>query len=193
VAAPLTHFVSVWNLCDSWAPPFHGLSYCLTHNKPQAATRCVVQTLNLRWLMLYLLIKCTLASRAAKEENKLQLLSLWNHRQCISDRLQRIRGSFEHALSDRLCCLDPQFIMMALLVQRLATGCKAEVRFPARERDCSIPAHPAFYSRGTMGCFACWTSCRNVKLTAHLHPVPKSWMVEIYLHSPIRLHGVMFN
>lgn len=32
-----------------------------------------------------------------------------------------------------------------------------------------------------------------MKLAIHFHPVPKSRMVEIYLHSPIRLHGVVLN
>jgi hypothetical protein len=32
-----------------------------------------------------------------------------------------------------------------------------------------------------------------VKLTIHLHLVPKSRMVEIYLLSPIHLHGLMLN
>jgi hypothetical protein len=33
----------------------------------------------------------------------------------------------------------------------------------------------------------------SVKLAAHLHLVPKSRMVELYNHSPIRLHGVVLN
>jgi hypothetical protein len=31
---------------------------------------------------------------------------------------------------------------------------------------------------------------RGVKLTTHLHPVPKSRMVDLYLHSPICLNGM---
>jgi hypothetical protein len=31
----------------------------------------------------------------------------------------------------------------------------------------------------------------GVKLTTHLHLVPRSRMVELYLHSPICLHGVV--
>jgi hypothetical protein len=34
---------------------------------------------------------------------------------------------------------------------------------------------------------------RSVKLTTHLHLVPRLRMVELYLHSLIRLHGVMLN
>jgi hypothetical protein len=36
-------------------------------------------------------------------------------------------------------------------------------------------------------------SSRAVELTTHLHLVPKSTMVVLYLHSPIRLYGVVFN
>jgi hypothetical protein len=33
----------------------------------------------------------------------------------------------------------------------------------------------------------------GVKLTTHLHLASMSRMIEIYIHSPIRLHGVVFN
>jgi hypothetical protein len=33
----------------------------------------------------------------------------------------------------------------------------------------------------------------SVKLTAHFHLVPRLRMVELYIHFPIRLHGVVFN
>jgi hypothetical protein len=36
-------------------------------------------------------------------------------------------------------------------------------------------------------------SVRDAKLTTHLLLVPRSRMVELYLHSPIRLHGLVFN
>jgi hypothetical protein len=32
-----------------------------------------------------------------------------------------------------------------------------------------------------------------VKLITHLYIVPRSRMVELYLHSPLCLHGVVFN
>jgi hypothetical protein len=32
-----------------------------------------------------------------------------------------------------------------------------------------------------------------MKLTTHLHPLPRSRMVELYLHSSIRLHAVVLN
>jgi hypothetical protein len=46
---------------------------------------------------------------------------------------------------------------------------------------------------GTVGCFPGGYTTRNMKLTIHLHLLPWSRMVELYLHSPIRLHGVMLN
>jgi hypothetical protein len=33
----------------------------------------------------------------------------------------------------------------------------------------------------------------GVKLTTHLHLVPRSRMMELHLHSPIRLHGILLN
>jgi hypothetical protein len=34
---------------------------------------------------------------------------------------------------------------------------------------------------------------RSVKLTNHVYLVPRSRMVELYLHYPIRLHGTVLN
>jgi hypothetical protein len=34
---------------------------------------------------------------------------------------------------------------------------------------------------------------RGVRLTTHLHLVPRSRLVELYLHSLICLHGVVLN
>jgi hypothetical protein len=34
---------------------------------------------------------------------------------------------------------------------------------------------------------------RNLKLTTHLHLVPRSRMSELYLHSPIRFNSMVFN
>jgi hypothetical protein len=34
---------------------------------------------------------------------------------------------------------------------------------------------------------------RNVKLTSHLHLASKARKVDLYLHSPVRLHGIVFN
>jgi hypothetical protein len=54
-------------------------------------------------------------------------------------------------------------------------------------------AHPASNPMGTQRFFSWRQSGRGVKLTTHLYPVPMSRMVERYLHSPIRLHGMMIN
>jgi hypothetical protein len=36
-------------------------------------------------------------------------------------------------------------------------------------------------------------SGRGVKLTTHFHLLPRLSMVELYLHSLIYLHGIVFN
>jgi hypothetical protein len=66
----------------------------------------------------------------------------------------------------------------------------AGIRFPARVNDFSLlhiveissGAHPASYSMGTE-LFSRKKISRALKLTAHLHLVPRSRMVELYLHS----------
>jgi hypothetical protein len=52
------------------------------------------------------------------------------------------------------------------------------------------PTKPPSYPMGTGGSFPGSKAAGGVKLTTHLHLVP---MVELYLQSPIRLHGVVFN
>jgi hypothetical protein len=82
----------------------------------------------------------------------------------------------------------------------IATGWTTRVRFPALQ-DYSLlhvvqtgsGAHPASYPVGTWGFFPGGKSGKDVKLTTHLHLLPKSRMVELYLHSPIRLHGIVLN
>jgi hypothetical protein len=44
-----------------------------------------------------------------------------------------------------------------------------------------------------LGVISSGESGRSVKLTIHFQLVPSSRMVDIYLNSPIRLHGVMLN
>jgi hypothetical protein len=34
---------------------------------------------------------------------------------------------------------------------------------------------------------------RRMKLSKHFHPMLRPRMMELYLHSPIRLYGVIFN
>jgi hypothetical protein len=52
-------------------------------------------------------------------------------------------------------------------------------------------ARPSSYPMDTGGSFPGGWYGRFVTQTAHLHLVPRSRMVELYLHSPRRLHGVV--
>jgi hypothetical protein len=71
---------------------------------------------------------------------------------------------------------------------------------PDMGRFFSSPQHtdrpwgpPSPGSNGYRGLFPWDYSSRGVKLTTHLHLVPKSRMVELYFHSPICLHGIVLN
>jgi hypothetical protein len=44
-----------------------------------------------------------------------------------------------------------------------------------------------------IGAFSLGVRSRGVKLTAQLDIVPTPRMVELYLHSPMRLHGMVLN
>jgi hypothetical protein len=75
-------------------------------------------------------------------------------------------------------------------VWRRATVRTTEVRFPAGARDFSehsvetdSGAHPVYNPMATGV-----KPARCVKLTTDFHAVPRSRMVELYLHSPIYLH-----
>jgi hypothetical protein len=54
-------------------------------------------------------------------------------------------------------------------------------------------AHAASYTMGTGGSSPGRQSGRGVTLTTHLHLVPRSRMVELYLYSAIFLYGVVLN
>jgi hypothetical protein len=41
--------------------------------------------------------------------------------------------------------------------------------------------------------YSCGQKGQGVKPTTHLYLVPMSRMLELYLHSPIRFHGLVFN
>jgi hypothetical protein len=80
------------------------------------------------------------------------------------------------------------------------TGWTVGVRFPAEARDFHLlhnvqtgaGAHPAFSPMCTGVLFA-GESGRGLKVTTHLHLVPRSRMVELYLNSLTLLHGVVLN
>jgi hypothetical protein len=46
---------------------------------------------------------------------------------------------------------------------------------------------------GIGGSFPGSKSGRDVKLITHLHPVARSRKLELWLHSPIYLHGIVLN
>jgi hypothetical protein len=85
----------------------------------------------------------------------------------------------------------------------IATGYNLEVQgsMPGKgKKFFSTLQHPdrlcgplTFLSKGYWGLFPKGETGRSVKLTTHLHLVPRSRLVELYFHSPIRLHGVAFS
>lgn len=52
--------------------------------------------------------------------------------------------------------------------------------------------HPAFHPLGTVGFFLIYGS-RSVNLATQFHIIPKSRMMNLYIHSLIRLHGALLN
>jgi hypothetical protein len=54
-------------------------------------------------------------------------------------------------------------------------------------------AHPASYPVGSGDSFLLGYSGRGMKLTAHLHLVPRSRMVKLYFHSSTNHHGLVLN
>jgi hypothetical protein len=69
---------------------------------------------------------------------------------------------------------------------------------PGRDnRFFSTPQHPApapsLLSNGYRRLYPWGVKRPGVELTTHLHLVPSSRIVELYLHSPIRLDGTVLN
>jgi hypothetical protein len=52
---------------------------------------------------------------------------------------------------------------------------------------------PSLLSDGYRGLCPLGWGGRGLKLTTHLHLVPRSGMVELYFHSPLHLHGLLLN
>jgi hypothetical protein len=84
-------------------------------------------------------------------------------------------------------------------VQWRGIGCKAGVRFPLRTRDSSFlhsvqtgsGSHPACLM--VTGGFFPGIKGPELESTTHLHPLPRSKMVEMCLHFPMRLHDGVLN
>jgi hypothetical protein len=82
----------------------------------------------------------------------------------------------------------------------IATSRTTGVRFAAEARDSSLlhsfqtrsGAHSDSNPMGSWVSFPGY-SCRNVKLTTHLHLMPRSRMMELYLHYRICFHGLVLN
>jgi hypothetical protein len=60
--------------------------------------------------------------------------------------------------------------------------------FSAPQHPDPLQGPPSLPSNGYQGLFS-----QGVKLTTYLNQVPRSQMVELYLHSPISLHGMVLN
>jgi hypothetical protein len=91
-------------------------------------------------------------------------------------------------------------VRRAQSVYRRAMGRTIRVRFPAGARYFFSPQRPdrlwAYQisnQMGTGGSFARRLSGRGVNLTTHLHLLSWSRKLDLYLHSPIYLHGTGEN
>jgi hypothetical protein len=67
------------------------------------------------------------------------------------------------------------------------------IKKPLRWRPYQLWVPASLLSNGYWGLFNRGLSGRGVNLTTHLHLVPRSRMVELYLHSPVCLHGIVLD
>jgi hypothetical protein len=95
-------------------------------------------------------------------------------------------------------CFETQLKVSLDSVVGITTGWIVGFRFPAWARGIS-PLHsiqtgsevdPTSYLMGTGGSFP---GVKRLRREADLHPMSRSRIVELYLPSPIRLHGVVLN
>jgi hypothetical protein len=95
-------------------------------------------------------------------------------------------------LNDTVCSTEKDKNMHLSSVG-IAMGCSAEgigVRFPAGAKYFSVlrnvqtgsGAHPDFYPMDTGGCFPGRVKRQGREANTHLHLVPRSRKVELYLH-----------
>jgi hypothetical protein len=87
---------------------------------------------------------------------------------------------------------------IAQLVLRLSYGIRLSVRptdlYPLPHNDqIDYGTYPASCTMSTRSCSLRRQSGRGVEPATHLYLVQRLRMVELYLHSPIRLHKVVFN
>jgi hypothetical protein len=124
-------------------------------------------------------------------EKEWTMMTEWHRRWAKQQKIRRARFNF--LLSKRWKWMSWDTSV------GIATGYGFDSRglIPGRGKRCSVVyslqtgsgAHPASYPMGTGGRFP----RRGVKLTTHLHLVPRSRMLELYLHFLICLPGVVFN
>jgi hypothetical protein len=107
-----------------------------------------------------------------------------------------------HFIMDRymLVVILKRRVGIAQLVERRTTGLDDTGLIPGSERFLSSQRRPARLwgapsplCKGYRGSLSRGQSARGVNLTTHLHLLPNSRMVELYLYSPIHFHCVAFN
>jgi hypothetical protein len=122
----------------------------------------------------------------------------------ISGRKRCSRAGITRVLWFPILILIPSNFPFSLIYRSrdnsvgIATGYELDCRgsIPGRGRSISsTPQHtdqlwgpPSLLYNG-----CCGENRRRRKLTTHLHLVPRPRMVELYLHSQTRLHGVVLN
>jgi hypothetical protein len=94
------------------------------------------------------------------------------------------------------------FIAIVIFGNRDSSDCGLDslCSIPYSARFLSSPQHPhwlwgppSLLSNGYCRLFPQGKSCRGMKLTTHIHLVPRSTKVELYFHFPIYFHGIVLN
>jgi hypothetical protein len=108
--------------------------------------------------------------------------------------------------ADNICSAYEEEVVSRDSAVGIATGYRLDdqgvvgVRVPVASRILSSPRRPdrlwdppGLLANGYRGLFLKGYSGRGVKLTTHLELVPNLRMVDLYIHSPIRLHGLVLT